>query len=93
MTRRAPGRLLDFVKLHPEAEAVLQHVGRETWDLMLIDVDGRWTRDVFTSDELAEAACRDLDVRLHRGWEDPRIARRMNASDQWSTPGGQRRAM
>ena len=93
MTRRAPGRLFDFVKLHPEVEAVLQNVGRETWDLLLIDVDGTWVRAEFDSDEAAEAACRDLDVRLHRDWSDPRMVRRMNARDHWNTPGGQRRAL
>jgi len=89
----APNRLRDFVKLRPEVEAVIQHVGRETWDLMLIDVHGTWVRGVFPSDEAAEAAGRDLDVRLHRGWDDPRMARRMNARDHWNTRGGQRRAL
>ena len=39
------GRLVDFVKLRPEVEAVVQHVGRETWDLVLISVDGTWTSE------------------------------------------------
>ncbi len=86
-----PGRLYDFVKVHPEVEAVLQPIGRNTWDLVLIDVDGAWVRDVFRTPEDAEAACRDLGVRVHRGWDDPRMARRMNARDHWDTPGGQRR--
>jgi len=93
VTHLAPGRLYDFAKLHPEAEAVLQHVGLETWDLVLIDVDGTWVREEFTSPEAAEAAGRELDVRLHRDWDDPRMARRMNARDHWNTPGGQRRAL
>lgn len=93
MSRRAPGRLYDFAKLHPEVEAVLQHVGRETWDLLLIDVDGTWVRDEFRTREEAEAACGDLGIPLHRDWDDPRLARRMNARDHWGTPGGQRRAL
>ncbi len=93
MARSAPGRLHDFVKLRPEVEAVFQHVGRETWDLVLVAVDGTWTREELPSAEAAEAACRDLGVRLHRGWDDPRMARRMNARDHWNTPGGQRRAL
>ena len=88
-----PGRLVDFVKLHPEAEAVLQPVGREAWDLVVIDVGGTWVRDVFASEADAETAAADLGVRLHRGWEDPRMARRMNTRDHWNTPGGQRRAL
>jgi len=79
--------------MHPEAEAVIQHVGRDTWDLVIIDVDGTWVRDEFVSAEAAEAACRDLGVRMHRGWDDPRMARRMNARDHWNTPGGQHRAL
>ena len=93
MTRRAPSRLYDFVKLRPEVEAVLQPVGGETWDLVLIAVDGTWVREVFPSAEVAEAVCRELGVRVHRDWDDPRMARRMNARDHWNTPGGQRRAL
>jgi hypothetical protein len=88
----APGRLRDFAKMHPDLEAVLQHVGRDTWDLLLIAVDGTWVRDEFPTAGAAEAACRELDLRLNRDWEDPRIARRMNRRDHWNTPEGQRRA-
>ncbi len=91
--RRVPGRLYDFAKLRPEAEAVLQRVGRDTWDLLVIDVDGAWVREVFATPEAAEEACRALGLRVHRGWDDPRMARRMNARDHWNTPGGQRRAL
>jgi hypothetical protein len=84
--------LRDFAKLRPEVEAVLQHVGRETWDLVLIDVTGRWVRDEFETPEDAEAAAKALGIRVHRGWDDPRLARRMAARDHWSTVDGQRRA-
>lgn len=90
---RASGRLHDFAKLHREVEAVLQHIGRETWDLMLIDVEGNWVRDVVPSEEVAESVCRELGVRLHRGWGDPRMARRMNSRDHWNRLGGQRRGV
>lgn len=92
MKGRAPSRLRDFAKVRPEVEAVLQPVGRETWDLVLIAVDGTWVREEFETSQEAEAACRELGVRLHRGWEDPRMARRMNSRDHWNTPDGQRRA-
>jgi hypothetical protein len=92
-TKRAPNTLRDFAKLHPEVEAVLQHVGLRTWDLVLVDVNGLWVRDEFESEETAEAVCRELGLRLHRGWEDPRIVRRMNLRDHWNTPDGQRRAL
>jgi hypothetical protein len=93
MTPRAPNGLRDFVKLHREVEGVLQHVGLRTWDLVLIDVDGLWVRDEFASEEDAEATCRELGIRMHRDWDDPRLARRMNARDHWNRPGGQRRAL
>jgi hypothetical protein len=76
-----------------EVEAVLQHVGRRTWDLVLIDVEGNWARDEFPSEEAAKAVCRELGVPMHRGWDDARLVRRMNGRDHWNSPGGQRRAL
>ena len=89
---RAPNGLRDFVKLRPDVEAVLQHVGLRTWDLVLVDATGLWVRDEFESEEQAEAACRELGIRVHRGWSDPRLVRRMGARDHWNTADGQRRA-
>jgi hypothetical protein len=79
--------------MHREVEAVLQQVGLRTWDLVLVDVEGDWVRDEFDSEEAAERACRELGLRMHRGWEDARIVRRMNARDHWNTPGGRRRGL
>jgi hypothetical protein len=93
MAVRVSTTLREFVKLRPEVEAVAQHVGIRTWDLLLVDVDGNWVRDEFPSEEQAEAACRELGIRMHRGWDDPRMARRMNRRDHWNRPGGQRRAL
>lgn len=84
--------LRSFVSLHPEVEAVLQHVGRRTWDLLLIDVNGLWAREEFASESDARAAASALRIRLQEGWDDSRLARRMQARDHWSTPDGQRRA-
>jgi len=76
-----------------DVEAVIQRIGRGTWDCVLIDVDGNWTREVLPSKEAAEEACRSLGIRFHDGWEsDPRMAQRMNRRDHWGDPGGQRRA-
>ena len=36
---RVPNHLAEFVKLHPQVEGVIQHVGLQTWDLLLVDVD------------------------------------------------------
>lgn len=89
---RPPSALAEFAKLHPEVEGVIQHVGRETWDLLFVDVNGLWVRGEFPSAEAAEAVCERLGVRSHRGWGDPRMSRRLAARDHWSTPDGQRRA-
>ena len=89
---RPPTALVEFAKLHPEVEAVIQHVGRETWDLVLVDVTGLWVREEVPTAEAAEAVCERLGVRVHRGWDDPRIVRRFGARDHWSSPDGQRRA-
>jgi hypothetical protein len=90
---RASNRLRDFVGRHPEVEALVQHVGLRTWDLLLIDVTGLWIREEMHSEEQAEAVCRDLRVRLNRGWGDARLARRLAKRDHWNTGDGQRRAL
>jgi hypothetical protein len=90
---RASATLRGFVLMHPEAEGVVQHVGRRTWDLLVVDVDGTWVREVVRSPEEAEAVCRDLGIRANRGWDQARLVRRMNRRDHWNRPGGQRRAL
>lgn len=90
---RVPYRLAEFVKLHPQVEGVIHHVGLRTWDLLLVDVSGLWERDEFPTREGAESACRALRIPCHEGWDDSRIARRVNARDHWNAPGGQRRAL
>lgn len=91
-TTRAPSALREFVKLHPEVEAVLQRVGLRTWDLILVDLTGLWVREELGSEEAAEAVCRELGIRMHRGWDEQRLLRRMTR-DHWSSPEGQRRAL
>jgi hypothetical protein len=90
---RVASSLREFVKLRPQVEAVLQHVGLDAWDLLLIDANGAWVRDVFGSAAAARDAARTLGIRVHEGWDDARIARRMQSRDQWSAPDGQRRAL
>lgn len=86
-----PWSLRRFATLRPEVEGVVQHVGRATWDLLLVDVTGLWVREEFGSREAAEAACLGLGVPAHDGWDEPRLVRRMNARDHWGTVDGQRR--
>ena len=90
--RGTPSELRRFVQLRADVEAILQRCGRETFDLLLVDLDGNWTRWVFPSEETAAAVAADLEVPLHRGWDD-RMARRMNKRDHWNQPDGQRRAL
>ena len=92
MKGRTPAELRRFVQLRQDVEAVLQRCGRETFDLLLVDLEGNWTRWVFPSHEQAQAVAADLEVPLHDGWDD-RMAKRMNRRDHWSEPGGQRRAL
>ncbi|HEX9890955.1 MAG TPA: hypothetical protein VGB28_02710 [Actinomycetota bacterium] len=82
----------DFARLRTDVEAVVQRVGRNTWDCVLIDVHGNWTRAVFPSKEVALKVCEDLGVRTTEGW-DARLQQRMNRRDHWGDPGGQRRAV
>ena len=94
MKARAPGELRRFVALRSDVEGVVQRCGAETFDLVLIDVDGEWTRWVYPSEALAEAVAAELDIPLHHGWEeDERMSRRMNRNDPWNQPGGTRRAL
>jgi hypothetical protein len=90
---RVPYHLVEFVKLHRQVEGVIQHVGSQTWDLLLVDVTGLWDREEFLTEEAARAACRTLRIPSHQGWDDPRLVRRMNARDHWGTSDGQRRAL
>jgi hypothetical protein len=90
---RVPYHLREFVKLHPQVEGVIQHVGRETWDLLVVDVEGLWDRDEFPSAEAARSAAAALRIPAHDGWTDPRIARRLTGRDQWNSSDGQRRAL
>jgi hypothetical protein len=92
VTSAIPTELRRFVQLRPDVEAVLQRCGLRTFDLLLIDSRGNWTRWVFTSEEAAASTAEDLGVSLHHGWDD-RMAKRMNQRDHWNDPGGQRRAL
>jgi hypothetical protein len=92
-TKKVPYHLVEFVKLHPQVEGVIQHVGLQTWDLLLVDVTGLWDREEFASEGAAQAACKTLRIPAHRGWGDPRLARRMNRRDHWNTSDGERRAL
>ncbi len=74
-------------------DAVVQRIGLDTWDLLLIDASGDWTRWVTTSKESAEAAAGELGATVHEGWDADELAKRMNRHDDWNEPGAHRRAV
>lgn len=83
-----------FAAQHREVECVVQRIGHGMVETVLIDVDGAWRPEVFPSVPAAEAACQELGIRFHEGWEsDPRMVRRMASLDAWNTPGAKRRAL
>ena len=90
---KVPGDFRRLAMLGEDVEAVIQRIGRDTWDCLLVDVAGNWTRAVVPSREAAEEICRDLGIPFHLGWDDARLAQRMNRRDHWGEPGGQRRAL
>ncbi len=92
MAVRTPSELRKFVTYQQDVEALLQRCGLDTYDLLLIDLQGNWTRWVFPSEEEALAVADSLGVPLHRGWDD-RMTRRMNKRDHWNEPGGQKRGL
>lgn len=93
MAAKVRSEVRRFAMLSDDPEAVIQRIGRDTWDCILIDVGGDWVREVFPSQEAAEEACRRVGVRYQVGWEGQRLAQRMNRRDHWGEPGGQRRAV
>ena len=93
MSEKIPDDVRRFAAEHEDVAAVVQRIGHDTWDLLLIDGEGNWTRWVTTSKEGAEAAATELGAEVHDGWDADDLARRMNRRDHWNTPGGQRRAV
>ena len=70
VAEKVPPDFRSLAMLGADVEAVIQRIGKDTWDCILIDVDGNWTRAVFPSQEIAEEVCRDLGVPFYHGWED-----------------------
>ena len=73
-------------------DAVVQRIGHDTWDLILVDADGAWDRWVFDSDGGARAAAEAAGASVHDGWTDE-LSQRVTRRDEWRTPGGTRRAL
>jgi len=90
---KIPDDVRTFASGREGVDAVVQRIGLDTWDLVLIDGDGDWTRWVTTSKEAAEAAAKELGATVHDGWDADELAKRMNRRDDWSTPGARHRAV
>jgi hypothetical protein len=90
---KIPQDVRRFAEQSKDVDAVVQRIGLDTWDLLLIDGEGNWTRVVVESKEQAEAAAGELGLEPHDGWDDETIAKRMNRRDHWNEPGGQKRAL
>jgi hypothetical protein len=93
VSEKVPEDVRRFVAGRDGIDAVVQRIGLDTWDLLLIDADGNWERMVTTTKEAAEAAAKELGATLHEGWDADELAKRMNRRDDWNEPGGRRRAI
>jgi hypothetical protein len=93
VTEKIPPDVRQFAQGRSDVAGVIQRIGLDTWDLVLVDAEGNWTRMVTTSKEAAESAAKDLGVEPHVGWDTDDLAKRMNRRDHWNQPGGQRRAL
>ena len=89
---RQMGEARRFAEAHRPVDAVVQRIGRDTWDLILIDADGAWDRWVFESQEAASEVARQVGAELREGWSDD-LSQRVTRRDDWGTPGGTRRAL
>ena len=90
---KVPADLRKSAAGHEGVDAVIQRIGVDTWDLLLIDGDGNWTRAVYLTKEQCQDVAGQLGVTVHDGWDDESIAKRMNRRDNWNEPGGRRRAL
>lgn len=92
--QRTPEDLLRFARGREGVEAIVQRIGRDTFDLLLVDGDGNWTRGVFGSEEQCKRVAHELGIQaVHDGWSDEALAKRMTRRDHWNEPGGQKRAL
>jgi hypothetical protein len=81
-----------FAATRSEVDAVVQRIGHDTWDLILIDADGAWDRWVFSSRDEASAAGEAAGASVHDGWTDE-LSQRVTRRDEWRAADGTRRAL
>jgi hypothetical protein len=93
MSERIPDDVRRFATGRGGIDGVVQRIGLDTWDLLLIDAGGDWTRVVTTTKESAEAIAKELGATVHDGWDADELAKRMNRHDDWAAPGSRHRAV
>lgn len=88
-----PPEFRRFAASREGVEAVIQRLGAGTYDVILVDGQGNWTRAVAPGTEDARETLDDLRVDVvHDGWPD-HLSQMVNELDAWSTPGATRRAL
>jgi hypothetical protein len=87
-----PKGLRRFLDGRSDVEAVVQRVGRDTYDVVFVDGAGEWTHWVVASEDAAAALTETARVPLHHEWTDA-LSRRVNDGDPWADAKGQHRAL
>ena len=92
MSRAQAEEARRFAASRSGVDAVIQRIGHETWDLILVDADGAWDRWVLGSEAEARSVAEGAGATVLDGWTDE-LSQRMTRRDEWSAPGGTRRAL
>jgi hypothetical protein len=87
-----PSGVEAFARGRQRLGGVVQRIGHDTWDLILIDAEGAWERWVLGSKDAAQAAARSVGVEPHDGWTED-LSKLANRNDDWNRPDGRRRAL
>ena len=89
-TRELGHQVLAFRRDHGGADAVVQHLGRGTAEIVLVGKDGAWGSLVARDVDQAREACALAATDLHPSWPSGLGARVRTGEDQWREMGGER---
>ncbi len=82
-------RVLAFRREHGGADAVVQHVGRGSGEVVLVGADGAWGNLLGHDVAVAREACALADTTLHTAWPSGLGARVRTGEEQWREMGGE----
>ena len=82
-------RVLAFRRAHGGADAVVQHVGRGSGEIVLVGADGAWGNLLGHDVAVAREACALADTRLHTTWPSGLGTRVVTGEEQWRAMGGE----